>query len=107
MGAETAGEDLWIERVENATTGKLDLESTLADDNAMGRLLKEILNITKGTDDIDGLYNKIAELRQKVPAEAFSDSSLVNLDDEQTVPRIIEEAKRMLISRLLSAGGAK
>ncbi|WP_446011962.1 metallophosphoesterase family protein [Candidatus Electrothrix sp.] len=107
LGAETAGEDLWIERVENATTGKLDLESTLADDNAMGRLLKEILNITKGTDDIDGLYNKIAELRQKVPAEAFSDSSLVNLDDEQTVPRIIEEAKRMLISRLLSAGGAK
>jgi DNA repair exonuclease SbcCD nuclease subunit len=107
LGAETAGEDLWIERVENATTGKLDLESTLADDNAMGRLLKEILTITKGTDDIDGLYNKIAELRQKVPSEAFGDGSLVNLDDEQTVPRIIEEAKRMLISRLLSAGGTK
>ncbi|WPD23825.1 MAG: DNA repair exonuclease [Candidatus Electrothrix scaldis] len=107
LGAETAGDDLWIERVENATTGKLDLESTLADDNAIGRLLKEILQITQGTDDIDGLDNKIAELRQKVPAEALGDESIVNLDDEQTVPRIIEEAKHMLIGRLLSAGGTK
>ncbi len=107
LGAETVGDDLWIERVENATTGKLDLESTLADDNAMGRLLKEILNITKGTDDIDGLQNKIAELRQKVPSEAFGDESILNLDDEQTVHRIVKEAKDMLISRLLSAGDAK
>ena len=107
LGAETAGDDLWIERVENATNGKLDLESTLADDNAMGRLLKEILNITNGTDDIDGLKDKIAELRQKAPSEAFGDDSVLNLDDEQTVHRIVEEAKHMLIGRLLTVGGAK
>uniref|UniRef100_UPI0040574A41 metallophosphoesterase family protein n=1 Tax=Candidatus Electrothrix sp. TaxID=2170559 RepID=UPI0040574A41 len=107
LGAETAGDDLWIERVENATTGKLDLESTLADDNAMGRLLKEILNITGDTEDIDGLDNKIAELRQKVPSEAFGDDSVVNLDDEKTIPRIVDEAKHMLIGRLLSAGGVE
>lgn len=65
------------------------------------------MQITQGTDDIDGLDNKIAELRQKVPAEALGDESIVNLDDEQTVPRIIEEAKHMLIGRLLSAGGTK
>ncbi|MCI5151465.1 MAG: DNA repair exonuclease, partial [Candidatus Electrothrix sp. MAN1_4] len=107
LGAETAGDNLWIERVENATTGKLDLESTLADDNAMGRLLQEILKMTKGPDDIDGLHNKIAELRQKVPSEAFGDDSLVNLDNEETLHRIVEEAKHMLIGRLLTVGGAK
>jgi len=107
LGAETAGDDLWIERIENLTTGKLDLESTLADDNAMGRLLKEILNITNGTDDIDGLKDKIAELRQKAPSEAFGDDSILNLDDEQTVHRIVDEAKHMLIGRFLTIGGAK
>ena len=107
LGAETAGDELWIERIENSTTGKLDLESTLADDNAMGKLLKEIMNITNGADDVDGLKDKIAELRQKAPSEAFGDDSILNLDDEQTVHRIVEEAKHMLIGRLLTVGGAK
>jgi len=107
LGAETAGDYLWIERVENATTGKLDLESTLADDNPMGRLLKEILNITNSTDDIDGIKDKIAELRQKAPSEAFGTDSVLNLDDEQTINRLVDEAKHMLIGRLLTVGGAK
>lgn len=107
LGAETAGDGLWIERVENATTRKLDLKSTPSDDNAIGRLLKEILNITNGTDDIAGLKEKIAELRQKAPSEAFGDDSVLNLDDEQTVHRIVDEAKHMLIGRLLAVGGAQ
>ena len=107
LGAGTAGDDLWIERVENATVGKLDPEAMLADDNVLGGFLKEILNITSSIDDIDGLQNKIAQLRQKVPSEAFGDDSIVNLDDERTVRRIIEEAKRMLIGRLLTAEGAR
>jgi hypothetical protein len=73
----------------------------------MGKLLKEILNITNDADDVDGLKDKIAELRQKAPSEAFGDDSILNLDDEQTVHRIVEEAKHMLIGRLLTVGGAK
>ena len=107
LAAETAGDDLWIERIENSTTGKLDLESTLADDNVMGKFLKEILNITNGTDDVDGLKDKIEELRQKAPSEAFDDDSILKLNDEQTIHRIVEEAKNMLIGRLLTVGGAK
>ncbi len=107
LGAEIAGDELWIERVENATTGKLDLESTLSNDNPMGKLLKEILNITNGTDDIDGIKDKIAELRQKAPSEAFGTDSVLNLDDEKTINRLVDEAKHMLIGRLLTIGGAK
>ena len=107
LGAETAGDNLWIERIENTTTGKLDLESTLIDDSAIGKLLNDILNITNGAADIDGLKDKIAELRQKAPSEAFGEDSILNLDDEQTVHRIIKEAKHMLIGRLLTIGGAK
>ena len=73
----------------------------------MGRLLKEILNITNSTDDIDGIKDKIAELRQKAPSEAFGTNSVLNLDDKQTINRLVDEAKHMLIGRLLTVGGTK
>jgi len=107
LGAETAGDELWIERVENSTVRKSDLESTLTDDNAKRRLFNEILNLSNTNDDIGGLKDKIAELRQKAPSEAFGIDSVLNLDDEETIRRIVDEAKHMLIGRLLMEEGAK
>ncbi|QEP41722.1 DNA repair exonuclease [Ectothiorhodospiraceae bacterium BW-2] len=107
LSAETAGDELWLERVENLTNRKLDLESTLADDNPMGKLLQEIVTITRDTDNIDGLKQKVAELRQKAPSETFGHDSILNLDEEQTLHRVVDEAKQMLIGRLLTVGAAK
>jgi len=107
LGAEIAGDDLWIERVENAVVGKLDLDSTLSDDSAFGKLLKDILVTPGNPDEISGLKDVIADLRQKIPSEAFGADSVLNLDENQTVERLVEEAKRMLVGRLLITGGAK
>jgi len=107
IGAEIAGDDLWIERVENATVGKLDLESTLSDDSAFGKLLKDILATPPNPDEIVGLTDVIADLRQKIPSEAFGADSILNLDESQTVDRLVDEAKHMLVGRLLMVGGAK
>ncbi len=107
LGAEIAGDDLWIERVENAAVGKLDLDSTLADDTAFGNLLKEILATPDNSEEIDGLKDVLADLRQKMPSEAFGPDSVLSLDEEQTVQRLVEEAKHMLVGRLLTVGGAK
>jgi exonuclease SbcD len=107
LGAEIAGEELWIERVENAAVGKLDLDSTLSDDSAFGKLLKEILATPGNPEEIGGLEDVIADLRQKIPSEAFSADSVLNLDENQTVERLVEEAKQMLVGRLLTVGGTK
>lgn len=107
LGAEIASDDLWIERVENAAVGKLDLDSALSDDSAFGKLLKEILATPGNPDEIGGLKDVIADLRQKIPSEAFSADSVLNLDENLTVERLVEEAKKMLIGRLLTVGGAK
>jgi hypothetical protein len=104
LGAETAGDDLWIERVENGSTGKLDVDSALADDSAFAQLLQEILTTPNSPNEITELQDRIAELRQKVPAEVFDSDSVVDLDDEQTLSRLADEAKHMLIGRLLSGG---
>jgi DNA repair exonuclease SbcCD nuclease subunit len=107
LGAEIAGDDLWIERVEIATVSKVDLNAVLADDSALGKLLKDILATPADPDEIDGLNDVIAGLRQKVPAEAFGNESALNLDENQTAERLVDEAKHMLVGRLLTAGGAK
>jgi DNA repair protein SbcD/Mre11 len=107
LGAEIAGDDLWVERVENAAVGKLDLASTLSDESAFGKLLKDILATPDNPDEIVGIKDVIADLRQKIPSEAFGADSVLNLDEKQTVERLVEEAKHMLVGRLLTAGGAK
>ena len=107
IGAEVAGDDLWIERVENAVVGKLDLVSTLSDDSPLGKLLKDILATPDNLEDISGLKQIIADLRQKIPSEAFSTDSILNLDDNQTVDRLVNEAKHMLVGRLLREGDPK
>jgi exonuclease SbcD len=107
LGAETAGDELWIERVENITTGKHDLETALADDNALGNFLKAIISTPDEADQINGLEDKIAELRQKVPPEAFGTDTILDLNDNQIIKRITKEAKKMLIGRMLETGGEK
>jgi hypothetical protein len=84
IGAEIAGDDLWIERVENAAVGKLDLASRLSEDSTFGRLLKDILATPHNPDEIVGLKDVIADLRQKIPSEAFGADSVLNLDESQT-----------------------
>jgi DNA repair exonuclease SbcCD nuclease subunit len=107
IGAEIAGDALWIERVENSTVGKLDLESRLSDDSAFGKLLQDILATPHSPDKIVGLKDVIADLRQKIPSEAFGVDSILNLDECQTVDRLVDEAKHMLVGRLLTVEGAK
>ena len=107
LGAEIAGDDLWIERVENTAGGKVDLESMLSDDSAFGKLLNDILATPENPDEIGGLKDVISDLRQKIPSEAFGADSVLNLDENQTVERLVEEAKHMLVGRLLTMGGSK
>ena len=106
LGAEIAGDNLWIERVENATSGKRDLDSALADGAAFGNLLNEILATPGDLEEIDGLKNLLTDLMQKMP-EAFGPESALNLNEDQTVQRLIGEAKHMLVGRLLTVDGAK
>ena len=107
IGAEIAGDDLWIERVEIAAVGKLDLESAYSEDSAFGRLLKDILSTPQNPNEISGLRGVVADLRQKIPSEAFGADSVLNLDESQTIKRLVDEAKHMLVGRLLAGGEIK
>lgn len=104
LGAELAGDELWIERIENVCTGQRDLETALSDQDSLAKLLKEILATADNPSDIEGFEEIVTELRQKIPAEAFGPDSPLNLDENTTTRRLLQEAKDLLIGRLLSKG---
>lgn len=105
LGAEIAGDDLWLEKIEIATASKLDLNAVLAEGSAFGNLLAGIMATPPKPEAISGLEDVIAAIRQKMPSEVFGDDSLFNLDEPQTLERLVEEAKQMLAGRLLTVGG--
>ena len=105
LGVEIGGDDLWVERIENTVTGKLDLNSVLAEDSTLASLLAEILATPDNPDEITRLKDVLEVLRQKIPPDVFGPDSNINLDDPQTIVRLVDEAKHMLIGRLLTVGG--
>ena len=106
LGAEISSHDLWIERVENSVVGKLDLSSVLTDDSHFAKLLAEIMAAPENPDKIKKLTDVIEILRHKIPPDVFDADSILKLDDPRTMEHLVEEAKQMLIGRLLTVGGA-
>ncbi len=100
-GAEIAGDEVWIEKVENLVTGKRDLAAGLSDDSPLGTMLREIIKTGESPENIRGLDNVLTELKQKLPVEAYSDDGGLRIDDPETMKHLIEEAKQMLVSKLL------
>ena len=107
LGAEIAGDGLWIEKAEISTVSKLYLDAVLTEGSAFGKLLEGILATTSKPEKISGLEDVVAGVKKKIPSEAFGDDSLFNIDEPQTLERLVDEAKQMLAGRLLTVGGAK
>lgn len=105
LAAELNGEDLWIEKVEVATTGKLDRGTMLAGDGALGELARSILEVREELSAVRGLDAAMAALREKLPPEVFLEENGLRLGDQEVVARLIQEAKELVLGRLLETGG--
>ncbi len=105
LAAELAGDEIWIERMENRTTSRLDPAAVLADGSPMAQLLRDIMHLPDTPDGIEGLQEIIDELLQKTPSETFGADNGLDLQDPATLARLVQEAKHLLIGRLLSSSG--
>lgn len=112
LAAELAGDALWLEHVENHTTRRVGLDAggldaALAEDSPLAGLILEIAALPGTLDGISGLGELFGDLLEKLPAEALDSGTGLDLRDPATCARLVEEAKHLLIGRLLSSGGAK
>jgi DNA repair exonuclease SbcCD nuclease subunit len=105
LAAELHGEGLWIEKVVMATTSKLDRGAVLAGDGALGGLARSILEVEEKPSAVRGLDAALAAFREKLPPEVFLAEDGLRLDDQEVVVRLIQEAKELLVGKLLETGG--
>ena len=105
LGAEMGSGDIWIEKLETAVAGRLDLDAVMAEDSGFARMLGEIRDVPCALDGVPGLSDVVAELVQKIPIEAVGPESGLDLHDPDTVQRLVRESRQMLMGRLLAMGG--
>jgi DNA repair exonuclease SbcCD nuclease subunit len=104
LAAEQYEEGLWIEKVVMATTSKLDRRAVLAGDGTLGGLARSILEVREEPSAVRGLDAALAVFRERLPPEVFLKDGL-SLDDQEVVARLIQEAKELLLGKLLETGG--
>ncbi len=101
LAAEVAGDELWVEQVESALVARRDMDKAIEGDDAFGQLLKEVLAVSGDPEETAGLATLITDLRKKIPSELIGFDSTFDLEDKNTLERLVREAKTMLLGRLL------
>ena len=105
LAVEQFGEGLWIEKVVLATTSKLDRGAVLAGDGALGGLARSILEVRDEPSAVRGLDAVMAAFSEKLPAEVFLAEDGLRLDDQEVMAKLIQEAKELLLGKLMETGG--
>ena len=104
IAAEFGGGDVWVEKVIINTTRPRNLDGEVVHDDALGELLKKIQRLPEQRSSVAELDDELERLMAKLPPEVMSPETGVTLNDEETITKLIAEAKKMLIGRLLRVG---
>jgi exonuclease SbcD len=93
---------LWVERVQVATSPRLNREELLKRDDPIGEVVRIIAKLRQDPASLAG-WDVIAELKKKLPDEAADGAGPVKLD-ALMLSTAIEEAEGVLLSRLSALG---
>lgn len=96
--------NLWLEKVQFATTRRLSLGKTSSEDSPIAGLLKSIENLELDGDSLLELVPDLATLKGKLPSELHTgDDPFLDLSSEKIFDLRIE-VQELLIARLLRHG---
>jgi DNA repair exonuclease SbcCD nuclease subunit len=96
---------VWLEKVEFRTRTQVVLEEALKRTDALGDLLRFIDGLDATDEVLTPLRDEMHAFRAKLPAEIFQGPDAIDLLTPEKVRETLEEAKHLLIPRLLSLGG--
>ena len=101
VGAELGAERLWIEKMQLGTRGRRSLEDVLGRDEALGKLLSVVMDHDTTSQSVPGLDQVLAELKSKLPPAFFTGEEAFDPASSDVVAEVTEEAKALLLARLL------
>ena len=106
LGANSWGDDLWIEKIDVRTQGRVGLSEALATDSALGELLRAVSRSDAGDAAPSSLIGEIAGIKTKLPPAVFSAEDGWDPADRAELQSLIQEARETLTARLLVRGDA-
>jgi DNA repair exonuclease SbcCD nuclease subunit len=102
VATDVSNGTLWIEQVKLQTRTQADLDQVLARDDALGDLLRALLQWETDEPFLAEVAGEFQQLSRKLPMELRSGDDPVDLDDPQTLRQAVEDVKHLLLARLLS-----
>jgi exonuclease SbcD len=102
VATDVSNGTLWIEQVKLQTRTQADLDQMLARDDALGDLLRALLEWETDEPFLAEVAGEFQQLSRKLPIELRSGDDPVDLDNPQGLRQAIEDVKPLLLARLLS-----
>jgi len=101
LGAEVGEDKIWVEKVVLRTQGENMAEAAKLGDSFSG-LLASVTTQATAVDSVPGLEEMIAELKSKLPAAFYLGEGGFDPGSPEVAAEVIEEAKALLLARLLT-----
>lgn len=102
VATDVSNGTLWIEQVKMQTRTQADLDQMLARDDALGDLLRALLEWETDEPFLAEVSSEFQHLSRKLPAELQTGDDPIDLDNPQTLRQAVEDVKHLLLARLLS-----
>jgi len=99
--------DLWIEKVVFDTRRAESEEAAIARDDALGGLLRSVRDLELDPGRLASLAGEFADLSAKLPVGLRSGSDAFDPSRPEYIRECLEDAKALLLERLLSEGRAE
>jgi DNA repair exonuclease SbcCD nuclease subunit len=100
IATDISNGDIWIEKVNIKTAAQIDLEEMRNRDDAIGKLLRSINNLSIDQDALSNMMDEFSDLKRKLPVELKQGEDPINLDDPEKLKEIIADVKQILFARL-------
>jgi exonuclease SbcD len=107
LALNLGGEGIWLEKVRFKTKEQMDLESLIQSDEALGGLVKNLLNLEMDADKLRELDSEIDAFLNKLPPELRGGEDAFDPLLAGQWEEIRSDVKNLLIAKLLESGGPK
>jgi hypothetical protein len=97
--------DAWVEKVILRTAPPEAFDDAHLLDGPLGELEQLFAEINADHERLMGMGEALADLKRKLPPELKEGPDAFDLDDPDHVRGLLEQARHILVSRLVPAGG--
>lgn len=99
LALDLVGDGLWIEQVRFACV-EPDADLAALSEDAVAQFARAVAQLREDDEAIARLSGELEDLRRKLPSEVREGEDALRLDDPETLRRLLDEARALVMGRL-------